>query len=124
METRVARVLALSDLEGFEDRLGSKLSGGEAQRVALARAMVLEREILLLDEPVAHVDVDHINLVLDLIRKTREEKGTTVVIATHDKDFCRQVADQVLHLYKGALLDGTSGDAGPRRSSGVLPSSK
>ena len=122
--TRVARALAFSDLEGFKDRLGSELSGGEAQRVALARALVLERKILLLDEPVAHVDVDHINLVIKLIRKTREEKGTTVVVATHDKDFCRQVADQVLHLYKGALVDGASDDVGPRGSSGVLPSSK
>ena len=109
---RVASALALFDLKGFEDRPATELSGGEAQRVALARALVLEREILLLDEPAAHVDVEHISLVVDVIRKTRQDKGTTVLLATHDKDFARGVADNVLHLYKGVLVDGAPEDPG------------
>jgi tungstate transport system ATP-binding protein len=77
------------------------LSGGEAQRVALARAMVLQVDALLLDEPTANLDPYNVGLIESIIRTLNEEKGTTLVLVTHNVFQARRLAQRV-----GLLLDG------------------
>lgn len=77
------------------------LSGGEAQRVALARAIVLQPDVLLLDEPTANLDPYNVGLIEDIVRTLNTERGTTIVLVTHNVFQARRLAHRV-----GLLLDG------------------
>ena len=77
------------------------LSGGEAQRVALARAIVLEPDVLLLDEPTANLDPFNVGLIEEIITTLNRDRGTTVVLVTHNVFQARRLAHRV-----GLLLDG------------------
>jgi thiamine transport system ATP-binding protein len=93
---RVAELLHLVGLEGFEQRSVTELSGGEAQRVALARALAPEPRLLLLDEPLGALDRElHDRLALDL-RHLLQELGTAGLHVTHDRDEAAVVADRVV----------------------------
>lgn len=81
------------------------LSGGEAQRVALARAMVLEPEILFLDEPTSNLDPANVELLEGLLRDLNRERGTTIVMVTHNLFQARRLADNLLFLCQGALVE-------------------
>jgi tungstate transport system ATP-binding protein len=94
--------LGLSDLAGRHAR---SLSGGEAQLVALARALVLEPEVLLLDEPTAHLDPARVALVEGAVRDDHARRGTTLVWATHNLFQARRVADRVALLLDGRLVE-------------------
>jgi tungstate transport system ATP-binding protein len=100
---RVAGALAAVDLAGFERRRARTLSGGELQRLAIARAIVIAPELLLLDEPTAHVDAARVRIVEDLILRLRAERGLTIVLATHDPDQAGRIADRVLRIDNGQL---------------------
>jgi len=71
-------------LAGLARQRARTLSGGEAQRVALARAIVLQPEVLLLDEPTANLDPYNIGLIEDIVMGLNREKGTTLVLVTHN----------------------------------------
>ncbi len=93
---------------GLHHRAGAlpeTLSGGEQQRVAIARAVVGEPRLLLADEPTGNLDPD---LAVDILRLFREinARGTTVVVATHDRDLVRRMQRRTLVLDRGRLLDG------------------
>jgi tungstate transport system ATP-binding protein len=98
---RVRAVLELLRLNDLAARPVRTLSGGEAQLVALARALVLEPEVLLLDEPTAHLDPARVALVEEAVRAVHRRAGATVVWATHNLFQARRVAQRV-----GLLLDG------------------
>lgn len=83
----------------------SNLSGGEAQRVALARALVLKPEVLLLDEPTANLDPYNVSLIESLITQTNREEGTTVVLVTHNVFQAKRLAERVLLLLEGKLIE-------------------
>ena len=85
-------------LKGFENRYAQELSAGETRRVAIARAIVLEPELLLLDEPMANVDKANVGYVIRTIQSVRNVLNTTVVIATHDVDVGRELADVVIEV--------------------------
>jgi putative ABC transport system ATP-binding protein len=90
---------ALLDAFGLSDRADHRpgtLSGGEKQRVAFARALVHDPPLLLADEPTAHLDSDHVGVVLDVLRRLAAD-GRLVVVATHD-DRVSALADTVTHL--------------------------
>jgi thiamine transport system ATP-binding protein len=96
VRTRVAGLLHLVGLDGFERRSVTALSGGEAQRVALARALAPEPRLLLLDEPLGALDRElHDRLALDL-RQLLQELGTAGLHVTHDRDEAAVVADRVV----------------------------
>lgn len=100
---RVHESLAMVGLDpdAFARRQWEELSGGEAQRVALAARLVLKPRVLLLDEPTASVDARSSELIRNASLRARSDWGTTLVIASHDREWLYDVCDDVLHLFKG-----------------------
>ena len=96
-------VLKTVGLEGKEDRLPSKLSGGEAQRVAIARAIVNEPPILLADEPTGNLDTHHGQEIMELL-KSLNRGGQTIVMVTHDDGMAAH-ADRTIRLLDGRIDD-------------------
>jgi len=89
----------------FADCRIDELSGGEQQRVLLARALAQQTPILLLDEPTAHLDLQHQIGILALLRELVDEQGLTVLMALHDLNLVSLYADRVALLVKGSLRD-------------------
>ena len=111
-EERKRRIFKGLDMVGMQDFVhapANQLSGGETQRVALAARLVLKPEILLLDEPTANVDVASAQQIKEAALMARRDWNTTVIIASHDRDWLYDVCDQVLHLFKGRLF-GSAGE--------------
>ncbi len=92
---------------GLGDKAGEypdRLSGGQQQRVAIVRAILTEPEVLLLDEITSALDPMLVGEVLDLVRELKR-RGTTIVMATHEMSFAREVADRVVFLKEGVLVE-------------------
>jgi len=102
---RVRRALEIVGLSHLASRNARTLSGGEAQRVAFARAMVYEPAVLLLDEPTANLDPRNVAAVEGIIRRANGELGTTIVLATHNLNQVRRLADRVAFLLDGEVLE-------------------
>jgi len=101
------RALELLDRVGLKDRAGAyprQLSGGQQQRVAIARALALNPKILLFDEPTSALDPELVNEVLDVIRELATS-GTTLIIVTHEMGFARDVADTVVFMDEGQIVE-------------------
>ena len=81
----------------------SQLSGGEQQRVAIARALAMEPEVLLFDEPTSSLDPEMVQEVLQVIRELAHT-GITMLVATHEMGFAREVADHVAFMADGKLI--------------------
>jgi tungstate transport system ATP-binding protein len=105
---RVDAALSRLGLDGLAARTAHTLSGGEAQLVALARALVLEPEVLLLDEPTAHLDPARVALVEGVVRDDHSRRGTTLVWATHNLFQARRVADRAALLLDGRLVEAAA----------------
>jgi polar amino acid transport system ATP-binding protein len=102
-----AEALAMLDRVGLRDRAGARpdeLSGGQQQRVAIARALVNRPRLMLFDEVTSALDPELVGEVLTLIRELKAE-GMTMVVATHEMSFARDVADQVCFLDGGRVLE-------------------
>lgn len=104
----VTRIL---EIEGLLERRVSTLSGGERQRVALARALMSAPELLLLDEPLAAIDVELRRRILPYLERVRDSLGVPILYVTHDRDELRQLADHVIVLERGSVV--RSGPIGP-----------
>lgn len=91
-------------LAGREDAYPGQLSGGQQQRVGIARALALKPEVVLLDEPTSALDPELVGEVLAVIRDLASQ-GWTMVIVTHEVRFARDVADQVLFLDRGVVVE-------------------
>ena len=99
------RLTALLDLIGLAERRGHKpeqLSGGEQQRVALARALITEPTILLADEPTGNLDSKTGIAIMELLRRSRDQLGQTVIVVTHDPR-AASYADRVIFLRDGRV---------------------
>jgi polar amino acid transport system ATP-binding protein len=101
---RARELLARFGLGGREDEPPDRLSGGQQQRVAIVRALATRPRALLLDEVTSALDPELVGEVLDLVRELKAE-GMTMVLATHEMGFAREVADQVCFLHDGAILE-------------------
>jgi len=103
-EERGRALLARFGLAGREDDRPDNLSGGQQQRVAIARAFAGRPRALLLDEVTSALDPELVGEVLAAVRDLKDE-GMTMVIATHEMSFAREVADQVAFLHEGRILE-------------------
>ncbi len=108
--SQVADALSMVGLEPdtFTHRKWNELSGGEAQRVALAARLTLRPEVLLLDEPTASVDGASAQMIREAALNARKEWGTTLVIASHDREWLHAVCDDVVHLFRGRPLGSSA----------------
>jgi len=103
-ERRATELLAAIGLEGFAGSFPDRLSGGQQQRVAIVRAVLTEPELLLLDEITSALDPELVGEVLALVRSLAE-RGTTILMATHEMAFARDVADRVVFLDHGVIVE-------------------
>ncbi|MEU1089166.1 amino acid ABC transporter ATP-binding protein [Streptomyces sp. NPDC005576] len=98
------RLLARVGLADKADAYPRQLSGGQQQRVAIARALALEPKLLLFDEPTSALDPELVGEVLDVI-KDLAEQGTTMIVVTHEIGFAREVADTVVFMDEGRVVE-------------------
>ncbi|MGE5224622.1 MAG: amino acid ABC transporter ATP-binding protein [Omnitrophica WOR_2 bacterium] len=92
---------------GLIDKAGVypiRLSGGQKQRVAIARALAMEPKVMLFDEPTSALDPELIGEVLDVMKNLAFE-GTTMVVVTHEMNFAREVADRVIYIDRGEIVE-------------------
>jgi tungstate transport system ATP-binding protein len=106
---RAEAALARADLQGQARTPARLLSGGEQQRLALARALALSPEVLFLDEPCANLDPASIVLIERLIAGAHDA-GTKIVLVTHDVGQARRLADEVIFLHRGRILEQSPAD--------------
>ncbi|MGB6424076.1 MAG: ATP-binding cassette domain-containing protein, partial [Solirubrobacterales bacterium] len=103
-EAKARELLAEFGLEGREDEGPQHLSGGQRQRVAIARAFATRPRAMLLDEVTSALDPELVGDVLRAVRELKDE-GVTMLIATHEMGFAREVADRVGFLHQGRLVE-------------------
>jgi molybdate transport system ATP-binding protein len=97
-------VSSMLEVGGLLDRSVAQLSGGERQRVALARALMSAPEVLLLDEPLAAVDVERRRRILPYLERVRDELGVPIVYVTHDRAEAERLADEIVLLEDGRVV--------------------
>lgn len=109
MDRKRAEEIALGILEQIglvdkKDSYPSKLSGGQQQRIGIGRALAVEPEIILLDEPTSALDPELVGEVLDVLRSLAS-KHMTMIIVTHEMRFAREVADQIVFMDNGNIVE-------------------
>lgn len=103
-EARARALLARVGIEAQADKHPGQLSGGQQQRVAIARALAMEPKVLLFDEPTSALDPEMVGEVLDVM-KALAETGVTMIVVTHEMGFARQVADRVIFMDGGQIVE-------------------
>ena len=101
------KTLGLLDKVGISDKAPvypDQLSGGQQQRVAIARALAMDPKVMLFDEPTSALDPEMIGEVLDVM-KTLAKEGMTMVVVSHEMGFAREVADKVIFMDEGAIVE-------------------
>jgi len=114
MPEKEAETKALEELTrvGLADRAGhypGQLSGGQQQRVGIARALAMDPRVMLFDEPTSALDPELIGEVLEVMRKLALD-GMTMVVVTHEMGFAREVADRIVFMEKGSIVEEGSPD--------------
>jgi iron complex transport system ATP-binding protein len=98
------RAMELAGIEQFSSRTFNELSGGERQKAILAMALAQEPKVLLLDEPTAHLDINHQVEILGLVKGLNREREATVVGAMHDLNLAALYFDRLILLKEGAIF--------------------
>ena len=101
------KAMELLRVVGLEDRANaypSQLSGGQKQRVAIVRALCMEPDVMLFDEPTSALDPEMVGEVLDVMKNLAKE-GMTMLVVTHEMGFAREVADRVIFMDEGVILE-------------------
>ena len=104
VEQEARRLLDMVGLADRTDYYPSQLSGGQQQRVAIARALAMKPELMLFDEPTSALDPELVGEVLAVMR-TLAEEGTTMIVVTHEMSFARGVADRVVFMDAGVVVE-------------------
>jgi len=105
-EERMRRIKELLSIVGLSDKMYRKpktLSGGEQQRIAIARALINDPEIVLADEPTGNVDSKAGHVIMSFFRKLNKERGTTIVVVTHDPEVA-QMTDRIVYIRDGKIF--------------------
>lgn len=100
---KAEELLKMVDLGDRMDHKPGELSGGQQQRVAIARALALEPEVILADEPTGNLDSKMGSTVMDFLKKLHKEKGTTIVLVTHDHEVAK-TANRIKYLRDGEIV--------------------
>jgi len=106
-EEAAAKTMALLEKVGIPEKADvypDQLSGGQQQRVAIARALAMDPKIMLFDEPTSALDPEMIGEVLDVMKNLAQE-GMTMAVVTHEMGFAREVADRVIFMDEGAIVE-------------------
>ncbi len=106
-EEATVKAMALLKKVGIDDKAGvfpDQLSGGQQQRVAIARALAMDPKVMLFDEPTSALDPEMIGEVLDVMKNLAKE-GMTMVVVTHEMGFAREVADRVIFMDAGRIVE-------------------
>lgn len=101
------KLLRKVGLEQKADAYPNQLSGGQQQRVAIARALAMAPKIMLFDEPTSSLDPELVGEVLEVMKALAEE-GMTMLIATHEMEFARDVSDRVIFLDSGIIVEDST----------------
>ena len=104
IDRRVTEMLEVVSLKGYETRKITSLSGGQQQRVAIARALALHPDILCFDEPTSALDPELVGEVLGAMRAVAKT-GITMIVVTHEISFARDVADRVIYMEGGVIVE-------------------
>ena len=104
---RALDLLETVGLRGFADRYPASLSGGQQQRVAIARALAMDPVAILFDEPTSALDPEMIKEVLDVMTGLAKA-GMTMMVVTHEMGFARRVADRIVFMDEGAIVEDTA----------------
>ncbi|RUA08845.1 MAG: hypothetical protein DSY82_06500 [Flavobacteriia bacterium] len=108
IEQKVSEILSFFDLQAFAEKYPHQLSGGQQQLVAISRALVLEPKILLMDEPLSGLDVKLKRKILEHIKDLKKNFDVTLVYVTHDHREAFAIADQIIVLNEGKLVEAAS----------------
>jgi iron complex transport system ATP-binding protein len=100
----VERALSYANMLDLADRMMDELSGGERQRAFIAKALAQEPKLLLLDEPIAHLDINYQFEILDLVRKLNRERGLTIILVSHDINLASEYCDRLAIFKAGELF--------------------
>jgi len=103
IKEKVRDALDTVNLDNFEKRKARKLSSGEQQRVAIARALVIERDILLIDEPTANLDPANTMIIEQAIKDSARSR--ILILSTHNLSQAKRLSHRVIHLYKGHVVE-------------------
>ena len=103
-EDKARRLLTKVGIAEKEKEYPSRLSGGQQQRVAIARALAMDPKVMLFDEPTSALDPEMVGEVLDVMKQLARE-GMTMIVVTHEMGFAREVADRVLFMDQGKLVE-------------------
>ncbi len=106
-EEKAKTLLAKVGMDAFINAMPNQLSGGQKQRVAIARALANDPQALLFDEPTSALDPEMVGEVL-MVMKELAKEGLTMVVVTHEMDFARQVADRVIFMDGGVILEDST----------------
>jgi tungstate transport system ATP-binding protein len=108
-QSKAEQALALAGLTQISRSAGRSLSGGEQQRLAIARALALQPEVLMMDEPTANLDPASVHQIESLIKQSRD-RGCKVVFVTHDVGQAKRLADDVVFMARGRIVEQASGE--------------
>jgi len=103
-EEKARKLLVKVGIAEKEKEYPSRLSGGQQQRVAIARALAMDPKVMLFDEPTSALDPEMVGEVLDVMKQLARE-GMTMVVVTHEMGFAREVADRVIFMDPGTLVE-------------------
>ncbi len=101
---KALETLRMVHLEEWKDHYPAQLSGGQQQRVGIARALAMDPEVILFDEPTASLDIELTWEVIDTMKELAK-KGITMLVVTHELNFAREVADEIIFMDKGIILE-------------------
>lgn len=100
----INKVLKMTNTIHLRDKIITDISGGERQRVIIAKALAQKPDIILLDEPTSHLDINHQIEVLKLLKDMNKENGTTIILVIHDINLGARYSDQIIMLSQGKVL--------------------
>jgi general L-amino acid transport system ATP-binding protein len=110
-EARAMKYLERVRIAEQANKFPGQLSGGQQQRVAIARSLCMDPKVMLFDEPTSALDPEMVKEVLDVMVNLAEDTGMTMLVVTHEMGFARKVADRVIFMDRGEIIEQNTPDA-------------